>query len=208
MTSILLVHGWGFDAATWDAVRARLPGNATVHTVEFGFLGAAPRLEVPEEVDVAVGHSMGLLWLLTERSCRWDRLVSVNGFPRFTAAPDFAEGVPPRMVERMRRRLETAPEAVLDDFRARCGAGPAAETPDPARLAWGLDLLQAGDGRPAPPGVAALAGDADPIVPPAMARAAFSFGGVGMVAGGGHLLPLSHPAEVAAVILEARPVHE
>ncbi|EKV30890.1 Biotin synthesis protein BioH [Caenispirillum salinarum AK4] len=208
MTSILLVHGWGFDAATWDAVRARLPADAVVHTVEFGFLGAAPRLDVPEAVDVAVGHSMGLLWLLTERPCRWDRLVSVNGFPRFAAAPDFPEGVPPRMVERMRRRLETTPKAVLDEFRARCGAGPAGAAPHSERLARGLDLLRDGDGRPAPAGTVALAGDADPIVPPAMARAAFSFDGVGMVAGGGHLLPLSHPAEVAAVILEARPVHE
>lgn len=210
MTSILLVHGWGFDASTWDAVRARLPREAAVHTVEFGFLGAEPRLAVPPEVDVAVGHSMGLLWLLTARPCRWGRLVSINGFPRFTAAPDFPEGVPQRMVDRMRRRLETAPEAVLTDFRARCGAGPAEGegVPDPDRLAWGLDLLRDGDGRPVPPDMVALGGEADPIVPPAMARAAFFFDGLGMVPQGDHLLPLSHPAEVAAVILEACPVHE
>lgn len=164
---VLLVHGWGFDASIWDAVRACLPREAEVHTVEFGFLGEKPRMSVPAEVDVAVGHSMGVLWLLTERPCRWQRLVSVNGFPRFTAAPDFPEGIPPRLVERMRRRLDTAPGTVLTDFRARCGAEAAGSRLDPARLAWGLDLLCHGDARPLHDDVVALAGEVDPVVPPA-----------------------------------------
>jgi pimeloyl-ACP methyl ester carboxylesterase len=206
--SLLLVHGWGFDAGTWDGVRAGLPADIPVHTVEFGFLGATPRMTVPPDVTVAVGHSLGLLWLLSERPCRWRHLVSVNGFPRFTAAPDYPDGVPPRLVERMRRRLDTAPEAVLSDFRTRCGLDDPPVGLNLDRLAWGLEMLRDGDGRPMPDAVTALAGEADLIVPPAMSRAAFSSCGVGMVAEGGHLLPFSHPAEVAAVILEAHSVHE
>lgn len=208
MTTLLLVHGWGFDARLWDAVRDRLPEGMTVQALDLGFFGA-PDLEVPEAVDVAAGHSLGLLWLLTRRPCRWRRLVSINGFPRFTAAPDFPDGVPPRLVARMRRRLETDPEAVLTDFRARCGAGPADRAPDPVRLAEGLALLAEGDGRAhvPPVGIAALAGEADPVVPPAMTAAAFP--GACMIAGAGHLLPSTHAADVAAFLIrECSAVHE
>ncbi|SOD96670.1 alpha/beta fold hydrolase [Caenispirillum bisanense] len=205
MTStVLLVHGWGFDAGVWDAVRPRLDG-LSVRALDLGFFGP-PDLALPAEpVDLAVGHSMGVLWLLTEGRGRWRRLASVNGFPRFTAAADFPEGTPPRMVQRMAARLADDPAGVLDAFRVRCGAGPTQRAPDAARLAWGLDLLSTGDGRPVPADTAALAGEADPIVPLAMARAGFS--NVHAL-GGGHLLPLTDPAAVAAFIREALPSHE
>lgn len=197
---IVLVHGWGFDASVWDGVRAAL-GCDDVATVDLGFFGG-PATPLPEAVTLAVGHSLGCLWLLAERPDLADRLVAVNGFSRFTAAPDFAEGVPPRMVERMARRLGEAPAEVVDTFRARCGAGPAAGTPDTARLAWGLDLLLSGDARPARPRLA-LAGTNDPIVPPAMTTAAFGAGVRWL--DGGHLLPLTHPQAVASAIVEALP---
>lgn len=205
MTStVVLVHGWGFDAGVWESVRPLLDG-LSVRTLDLGFFGA-PDLQWPvEPVDLAVGHSMGVLWLLTEGRGRWRRLASVNGFPRFTAAPDFPAGTPPRMVQRMAARLADDAAGVLDAFRARCGAGPAERPPDGARLAWGLDLLSTGDGRPVPADTAALAGEADPIVPLAMARAGFS--NVHAL-GGGHLLPLTDPAAVAAFIREALPSHE
>lgn len=211
--TVVLVHGWGFDAGVWDGVRPLLDG-LRVRTLDLGFFGA-PDLEWPAEpVDLAVGHSMGVLWLLTEGRGRWRRLASVNGFPRFTAAPEFPAGTPPRMVQRMAARLADDAVGVLDAFRARCGAGPAerapdagrlAGAPDAARLAWGLDLLSTGDGRPVPADTVALAGEADPIVPLAMARAGFS--NVHAL-GGGHLLPLTDPAAVAAFIREALPSHE
>lgn len=204
--SVLLVHGWGFDASVWDAVRVRLPEGWSVHAVDLGFLGP-PAMDVPEAVDVAVGHSLGLLWLLERRPCRWGRLMSVNGFPRFTAAADYAAGVPVRLVDRMLKRLEGDAAAVVADFRARCGAAAAEATRlDVPRLAEGLRLLRDGDARPAPADVVALAGAADPIVPPEMTCGAFA--APHMVPGGGHLLPLTHPAEVAAAITEVHPVHE
>lgn len=200
---ILLVHGWGFDATLWDGVRAALPPDVAVEAVDLGFFGEATTL--PDRVDLAVGHSLGALFLLTERPDMATRLVLVNGFPRFTAAPDFPFGVAPRVVERMARRLKDAPAEVVDAFRDRCGDGPAGGVPDLAQLAWGLDLLRDGDGRAALPGrsYSVIAGTADPIVPPAMTEAAFGAGVRWL--DGGHLLPLTHPQEVAAAIMEACP---
>lgn len=203
MTTVLLVHGWGFDGRVWDGVRPLLDG-LDVRTLDLGFFGT-PDLDVAEPADLAVGHSMGVLWLLTEGRGLWQRLASVNGFPRFTATTGFPNGTPPRMVERMASRLTQDAAGVLNAFRARCGAGPADAVPDAARLAWGLDLLLTGDGRPVPPAVPALSGEADPIVPPAMARDGFSNV---LALGGGHLLPLTDPAAVAAFIREALPAHE
>lgn len=194
---ILLVHGWGFDASVWDGVRAALPPDVEVAALDLGFFGAPT--EVPAGVTLAVGHSLGALWLLREGIAP---VLAVNGFPRFTAAPDFPQGVAPRMVERMARRLADAPAEVVEAFRARCGAAPAPATLNGARLAWGLDLLMSADARPARP-LRALAGRNDPIVPPAMTEAAF--GAEASWLDGGHLLPLSHPSAVAQAIVEALP---
>lgn len=201
MTTVVLVHGWGFDASLWDAVRPLLAADALA--VDLGFFGGpepAPDLTLPEDCALAVGHSLGGLWLALERPDWAGRLVLINGFARFTAAPDLPDATPPRMVERMARRLGEAPAEVVDAFRARCGAGPAERAPDAARLAWGLDLLRHGDARPLLPR-ATLAGDADPIVPTAMTTALLP--AAAFVPGGGHLLPLTHPQAVAAAINEA-----
>ncbi|MGC2855500.1 alpha/beta hydrolase [Novispirillum sp. DQ9] len=194
---ILLVHGWGFDATVWDGVRAALPAGLEVEALDLGFFGAPTA--VPYSVTLAVGHSLGALWLLRQGIAP---VLAVNGFPRFTAAPDFPQGVAPRMVERMARRLADAPAEVVDAFRDRCGAGPATAAPDVDRLAWGLDLLLSADARPAAP-LRAIAGRQDPIVPPPMTEAAF--GAAVTWIDGGHLLPLTHPAPLAQAILEALP---
>ncbi len=203
--TVALVHGWGFDASLWDGVRPLLGDDVAVTAVDLGFFGR-PRLEMPPVVDLAVGHSLGVLWLLTKARGRWRRLAAVNGFPRFTAAADFPHGTPARVVERMQSRLTAQPREVLDAFRARCGAGPATAEPDPARLAWGLDLLRSGDGRAAlPAATVALAGADDPIVSAVMTQAAFP---LVSLRPGGHLLPITDPAAVAAFIREALPDHE
>jgi len=191
--TVAFVHGWGFGPEVWAPVLERLPG-VPARRVDLGFFGPADA--ALDGATLAVGHSLGVLWLLAEHPGL--PVVSINGFSRFTATEGFAEGVAPRLVERMHRRLGSAPQAVLDDFRARCGAGPAERTADPDRLAWGLALLAEGDARPAVP-VAALAGADDPIVPPAMAHALFPDA---RLVAGAHLLPLTAPDAVAALIRE------
>ena len=214
MTIAVLVHGWGYDAHLWDAVRALLPPTLHVETLDFGYFGAVSLMAQPgyavllaptfAEPVIAVGHSLGALWWLTQADIPWQRLLCINGFPRFTETADFTPAVAPRVLTRMRAQFALDPAAVLADFHTRCGAPGPDSAPCPDRLATGLTWLAERDGRATLAArraeVFALAGTHDPIVPAAMSAMAFS----GLPAAHletidtpGHLLPLTHPAQCA-----------
>lgn len=192
MSQIVLLHGWGYDASLWNAVRAHLKIDAI--TLNLGFYG-------PENVGVggtarlAVGHSLGALWWLTQAPDAWQRLLCLNGFPRFTEATDYAPAVTPRVLARMQQQFTRDPAAVLADFHARCGGHAPNASPNVERLAAGLDWLAQWDGRAAlavrHADVFALAGVHDPIVPATMS--AMAFAEVDTVNAPGHLLPITHP---------------
>lgn len=197
--NVVLVHGWGYDASLWNAVRKHLPSALSVATIDFGYFGAVLPVPTFSSPVLAVGHSLGALWWLTRHDIPWRRLLMVNGFPRFTATGSYP-GVAPRVLDRMRKQFANTPTAVLADFHARCGTpGPGVDA-DAARLASGLAQLAELDGRAALAArgddVWALAGTDDPIVPQAMSEAAFAAlpaGHLEFVATSGHLLPLTHP---------------
>ncbi|MFN4148056.1 MAG: alpha/beta fold hydrolase [Rhodocyclaceae bacterium] len=203
MTTVILLHGWGYDASLWDAVRALLPGSLRVGTLDFGFFGEE-RLkfgagETAPMIDLAVGHSLGTLWWLTQTGIRWRKLLAINGFPRFTETAGFAPAIAPRVLDRMRQQFRRDPTMVLAEFHARCGGHAPAGTPDTERLAAALDGLAVWDGRAALAArradVVALAGRHDPIVPATMSEMAF--GEVELIDAAGHLLPATHPQECA-----------
>lgn len=209
---ITLVHGWGHDATLWREVLPLLAG-LDVEVADLGFFGP-PRLPEPCAAPrIAVGHSLGALWWLALTELPWARLVAINGFPRFTAAADFPQGVAPRVLARMRRRLRDTPAAVLAEFRASCGASGNEGPPPPAdnaSLASGLDFLAATDGRATLARrrnhIHALAARQDAIVPAAMSEAAFAplpAARLDWIEDGGHLLPLTHAPACAAAIAEA-----
>lgn len=202
MTTVVLVHGWGYDAALWDAVRAQLDPALPVFTHDLGYFGAVLPAPTFAEPVIAVGHSLGVLWWLTQADIPWRRLLSINGFPRFTATNEFP-GVAPRVLARMQMQFAREPAAVLADFHARCGGHAPAVQPDLARLAEGLDALAHWDGRAAlafrRDNVTALAASDDPIVSPAMSQAAFG-ARCEMIETTGHLLPLTHPERCARAI--------
>ena len=205
---LALVHGWGFDAGVWRELIAAasefLPG-ADCHTLDFGFFGP-PRLELsaelfstPERPLIAVGHSLGALWLLATRPLVWDGLVAINGFPRFTAAADYAPAVAGRVLERMIRRCDEAPAAVVEEFRRHCGCREPLPGPvDGPRLLAGLEQLRQLDARGLDAGapLLALGGSNDAILPAGMARQCWT--GFARVeqrefVSAGHLLPLDQP---------------
>ena len=194
--TLLFVHGWAFDASVWAPLRAEL--RDWPHAVaDAGYFGPAhfPTTNGPV---IAIGHSMGVLRLLRRLPADCLGLVSINGFPRFGAAPDFDAGVPRRMLDRMAKRLSADPAAVVQDFRQRCGDISAFGEPQLESLAQDLEALRDEDQRNAlaalPVPLLILAGQDDPIVPAPMTQAAF-----GGRAGderhereqGGHLLPMS-----------------
>lgn len=207
---VVLVHGWSFDARMWDGVAAHL-ADVDCARVDLGFFGAPLLPALPaDRAIVAVGHSLGVAWLLTQAPFAFQALVSVNGFARFLEAPDYAPAVRPAALARLRRQFQRHPRQALADFRSAAGAPQAGGEPDTERLLAGLDGLARWDGRAALARQAArtwvVAGEHDAIVPLAMSRQAF-----GAVAPQrwrvdprpGHVLPLTDPALCAAVIRRA-----
>lgn len=192
MSQIVLVHGWGYDASLWDAVRAHLKTDTVV--LDLGFYGNE-NVGAGGTATLAVGHSLGALWWLTQTNIRWTKLLAINGFPRFTEAANYVPAIAPRVLSRMQQQFARDPAAVLADFHARCGGHAPAGTPNTERLASGLNWLAQWDGRTTLAArrdeVFALAGTHDPIVPAAMSTMAF--GEVESVNTTGHLLPLTHP---------------
>lgn len=199
------VHGWAFDAAFWDPLRAAL-ADWPQAACDAGYFGPAHEPATAGPV-IAVGHSLGVLRLLQRLPDHCIGLVSINGFARFSAAPDYAAGVPVRMLERMRKRLDGSPDDVLRDFRLRCGDDSRFGEPRLAVLQQGLEALRDEDQRAAlaalPVPLLTLAGGADLIVPADMTRAAFAARPdheLHWREQGGHLLPITDTGWCAAQI--------
>lgn len=192
--TLLLLHGWGFDASVWDDLVSLLP-DFPVMRWDRGYFGTPLRSAPPADM-LAVGHSLGAMILARELPAGIP-LVAINGFDRFTGE----DAVAPRLVERMRVRFDQAPATVLNDFRRRCGAETAMQPLDLATLADDLALLGRTDLSPVPPRrILALQGGEDPILPPELRAHAFAGAAHVSCDDGGHLLPRSHPQFCAAQI--------
>lgn len=205
---IVFVHGWAFDPTVWDRTRTAL-GATRTQCLDFGFFSSHPAMALPTQPYIGVGHSLGALWLLRHHGPLCQGLLLINGFSRFSAAPDFTHGIPPRVIGRMRTGLQHAPAGMLRTFRQRAGI----DTPVPPhiacdRLGQGLDTLMDMDCRPdlhhttCP--VQVMAGTHDAIAPPDLTRACFPPDGpiATRWLDAGHLLPLTHAAQCAHAIAD------
>jgi pimeloyl-[acyl-carrier protein] methyl ester esterase len=192
---LVLLHGWGFDATLWDGVRAALPEFETI-AWDRGYFGE-PSAEAVTGPCMGIGHSLGAMPLAGAMPEGCVGLVAINGFDRFAG-----EGaVPPRVIERMRRRFGEAPMEVLADFRTRCGGDPPPTIRDEAALAADLALLAEADRR----GMVrvptlVLHGAADPLLPAPMRDSVFAGAPRKTLEEAGHLLPLTHPGWCATRI--------
>ncbi len=198
----VLVHGWGFHAGIWADVVAHLD-DAEITLVDLGFVSGGPRGEADWPSDaIAVGHSLGLLWLLQQGGGRFRALVSVQGFDCFCCH------IAPSRIAALKRGLERDPGATLQAFWRSCGAAGFAlpEALNVGRLDQGLDWLMHWDARKAKDQLAcpilALAARDDAIVPPPMSETIWQNAGLIWSPDGGHVLPLRHPRWVAHHVLE------
>ena len=212
MTHVVLVHGWGYDARLWDALCPHLPDDWTLERLDFGFYGEPPSGALAQSIAVspaptwgkpviAVGHSLGALWWLSQAPGAWSRLLCLNGFPRFCQQADYTPAVPARSLARMRQRLRKQPAQVLAEFARRVGVATPERAPDVRRLDAGLAALEEWDGRTTlqerAGDVFALYSADDAIVPAAMSAMAFAALPPAQHAAGavaGHALPVSAPA--------------
>lgn len=187
---LLFLHGWGLDASLWVDVRAALPEYETT-AWDRGYFGLASSEPIEGPV-LAIGHSLGAMLLAGIPGITG--LIAVNGFDRFAGE----DAVPPRVVERMRKRFAEAPAEVLADFRARIGAPPAANDLEPETLAVDLATLAVADACGTKrPRTLVLHGGADPLLPAPMRETVFAGAPRETLAEAGHLLPLTHPQWVA-----------
>lgn len=191
--TLILLHGWGFDASLWDELARALP-DYPITRWDRGYFGAPATSAVKGPV-VGIGHSLGSM-LLADMLPPEAPLIAINGFDHFTG-PD---GVAPRVVERMLSRFAETPADVLTDFRARCGAPPACGKLDEARLADDLSLLAAHRAVPGQRRVVSLQGGTDPILPAGLRDTVFPGAARATCAEAGHLLPVTHAAWCAARI--------
>lgn len=196
---LLFAHGWGFDRRFWEPLAMLLP--EWPHAIDDrGYFGASEEAPVDGPC-VAVTHSFGTMRVLAAPPPALAGIIAINGFERFTAVPGRA-GVPLRVLDRMLRRFETEPRAVLAEFRRTCGSEePFGEIDAPLLQA---DLLRLRDAAPPLPRVPVLTlqGGRDPLLPEAMRQGAFAGAEVRRLdhAAGGHLLPLEAPQLCAAAV--------
>ena len=190
--TLWFAHGWAYDASFWAPLRAALSDWPRWPTT--------PAISAPPPAgSLRPGDRhrpfAGRAAPVAPAAAGCAGLVCINGFARFGAGPDFPEGVAPRLLDRMLRQLVAQPQAVLRDFRARCGDDTPSGAPDMAALERGLLALRDEDRRAGlaalPMPALALAGAEDPVVPPAMTGAALPGVALRWHARGGHLLPRS-----------------
>lgn len=199
---VVLVHGWGFNAGIWADVLGHLQ-DVDITLVDLGFIAGGPagQDDWPEGA-VAVGHSLGVLWLLERWRGRFKGLVSIQGFDRF------CPHVPPARVAALKRGLARDPGGTMQAFWRSCGAPnfAAPEALNVARLDEGLDWLMHWDAESVKADlqcpVLALGSRDDAIVPAAMTEAIWQGQNVVWSPDGGHVLPMRHPGWCARNVLE------
>lgn len=152
---------------------------------------------------VGVGHSMGFLWLLEYGASFITHWVSINGFGCFGANETFPEGISPRYLMRMKRRLDDDSRKVIKDFRLKIGDHSSHDiSMDTGKcvsgLREGLELLEKSDHRiyiiNHMPHLLRIEGRNDPLLSENMQHASFNGQGeLYQIENGGHVLPLTHP---------------
>lgn len=201
--ALLFAHGWALDRTLWDKVLEALGDDALTALVrDAGYYGR-PADPHPKGAVLGVGQSLGALELLAEPPAGMVGVVALDGFARFGRAPDFPEGVPARVLERMKAKIG---DGGLAEFVQRAGGESPKGRPDAEQLARGLDRLHSLDGRACRLPVWRLHADHDPIAPLAMADASFS--GLNAIErrirpSTDHLSPLTAPHACAALIRAA-----
>jgi len=202
----VFVHGWGFNAAIWRDLIGYMR-DSEMSLVDLGFVtgGAQSARAWPGEC-IAVGHSLGLLWLLHRAgeavNAPFSGLASIQGFDRFCPP------IPTSRVAGIRRDLRREAYQTLQAFWRGCGTETFArpEALNVERLDEGLGWLMDWDETKTRAKLdcpmLALAARDDAIVPEAMSAAIWGEDNIRWSETGGHVLPLKRPEWCARHVLD------
>lgn len=186
---LVFAHGWAMGPDVWEDLIANLPADFTVECLDLGYFDTPPITSF--KGDIAVGHSLGLLWLLSQNR-PWKAAISLNGFTQFAKSSECPHGVSPRILDKMLTLMETDPMRCVQDFYKRYDiSGKVPEILHSQRLIEGLRLLKEGHvSRPSIPLLALVSGS-DPLVSRELSE--FCFGRIITSQVCGHVLPKSDP---------------
>jgi pimeloyl-ACP methyl ester carboxylesterase len=225
---ILLAHGWAMPESFYFALLGELGARFDVVT---GFNGGELDADaIDNRIRAAVlryspecllGWSLGALGVVrvaAEGHRSVESVVSISGFASFVPRPGHPPGARPRILDRMKKKLEVDARGVVNEFaRATLStqearflpdlmtAVAAAPIPSVGALSAGLDYLQekhAVEAVPTlSPAVLLLHGSQDAITPIEsfrwLAEALGARARLALVEGGGHSLPFTCPRDVA-----------
>lgn len=210
---LLLVHGWGFSASFWQKMQDNLPYDVTVYGFDLDFIEDEAKQVVDlqailaeQENIVAVGHSLGFLYLLQHFPLKFRHYIGINSFARFSRSEDFTSGISTRVLDRMAKGLEKDGQKVLKDFYQQCGCSvPVLSKVNLESLRKGLEILKSGDERQSIPVIkdrlTIIASIQDPVVSAEMTRDSFENNvTIHWIKDNQHVLPLTHSEQCAELI--------
>ncbi|RXJ73045.1 pimeloyl-[acyl-carrier protein] methyl ester esterase [Veronia nyctiphanis] len=172
---LILIHGWGMNAAVWEQVMPRLKDQFRIHTVDlpgFGLSHQAGTYSLEEMAQLLLRESpddaIWLGWSLGGLVATQAALINPNkmkGLVTVASSPCFAEqdgwrGIKPAVLEAFSAQLENDFKVTIERFMALQAMGsPTARQdikwlkdavlsrplPDKAALSQGLDILGQAD---------------------------------------------------------------
>ena len=208
---LLFAHGWGFSKEFWKPV-ANLFQGFTIDYIDLGYLDnqvtsdkALQIIQKNQDNIIAIGHSLGFIYLLKQFPLKFYHYVAINGFLRFSKADDFASGVPLRILQRMSKNIEKDSSAVLSQFYEQCQYH---QTPslilNIEQLKIGLEWLEKNDFRSCLSTIqnrlTVIASDHDPVVSKEMTSHSFKNQPIQWVEDKTHILPIKKPELCASII--------
>lgn len=208
---LIFVHGWGFSKDFWKPLTSLLQ-ELPIHFIDLGFINNNPTsndiiqiISEQQQNMIAIGHSLGILYLLKQFPHQFYHYVAINSFLRFSKNDDYPAGVPSRILQRMSKGIDKDAPLVLSQFYQQCRSSNIIPAHiNLARLKTGLEYLETEDFRHALPllsdKLTVVASDNDPVVSAAMTKDSFKTHPVHWVQDNTHILPITQPDLCAETI--------
>lgn len=208
---LLFVHGWGFSIDFWKPLTDLLQ-DFPIQYIDLGFVSNQPTpynvlqtILDQQHTSIAIGHSVGLFYLLKQFPHTFHHYVAINSFLRFSKADDFVSGIPTRVLQRMSKGIDKDARLVLSQFYQQCQFPYMQQNQiNPVALQAGLEWLEKDDLRHVLPlitqNLTVLASDQDPVVSFEMVSASFQEHPIYWVKDNTHILPITQPDLCATII--------